>query len=263
MNFFDAGRLARFNRRQAALFHLGTSALVAATIVAVMLLLWYPSPWFGASGGDKLLMLLIGVDVVLGPLLTFVVFDPTKKSLVYDLAVIVMLQVAALIYGVNVMAAVRPAYIVYLDGAFEVVAAKEVKTSDMADAKLPEFQSMPMTGPRLAAARVSADPGVQLKMAMESDGDSDFGGPDYAVYPRFYIPYATASREAAGRGTSLASLAGKSPEKAEAVAGLVRSSGKPVEALVYLPLRTRTGELTIVLTKAEGDVVGVLPLYPR
>jgi hypothetical protein len=181
--------LARFTRVQAALIHLGVSALVAATIVAVMLLVWYPSPYFAAAGGATLLMLLIGVDVVLGPLLTFIVYDPAKKSLVYDLAVIAMLQIAALVYGVNVMASARPAYVVYVRGVFDLVPANDVVTEGMAQAQLPEFQSMPLTGPRLAAARVPVDPDMQFKIATEALA----GGPDLTAYPRYYIPYATAA----------------------------------------------------------------------
>jgi hypothetical protein len=153
MSLFALRNLARFTRWQAALIHLGISAIVAAAIVAVMLLVWYPSPWFRAAGGGTLLLLLIGVDVILGPVLTFIVFDPAKKSLVYDLAVIVMLQIAALVYGVHVMATARPAFVVYFRGAFDVVTANDVVTEGMDEAKLPEFQTMPLTGPRLAAAR--------------------------------------------------------------------------------------------------------------
>ena len=259
MNPFAPESLARFTRQQAALIHLGVSAVVAVAIVATMLLVWYPSPWFAAAGGGTLLLLLVGVDVVIGPLLTFIVFDPAKKSLVYDLAVIVMLQVAALIYGVHVMASARPAFVVYLRGTFDVVSANDVVTEGMGEANLPEFRSLPLTGPKLAAARIPLDPGLQLKIGMESAA----GGPDFTAYPRFYIPYSTASREAAVRGQPLAGLAQKSPEHAEAVAGLVRSSGKSPDALVYLPLRTRTDERTIVLGKAEGEIVGVLPVSPR
>lgn len=259
MKLFAPENLARFTRVQAALIHLGLSALIAATIVAVMLLVWYPSPYFAAAGGGTLLMLLIGVDVALGPLLTFIVFDPAKKSLVYDLAVIAMLQVAALIYGVHVMASARPAFVVYLRGGFDVVSANDVLTEGMAQAPLPEFQSVPLTGPRLAAIRPPVDPGVQLKISMEAAA----GGPDLTAYPRYYIPYATASREAAGRGKPLAALAQASPGNAAAVAKLATSSGKSVEAMVYLPLHTRTTQMSIILDKANGDVVGVLPLEPR
>ena len=259
MKLFAPESLARFTRVQAALIHLGISALFAATIVAVMLLLWYPSPYFAAAGGRTLLMLLIGVDVILGPLLTFVVFDPAKKSLVYDLAVIAMLQFAALIYGVNVMAAARPAFIVYLHGGFDVVSANDVMIEGMAQAPLPEFQSVPLTGPRLAAARIPVDPGLQLKISMEVMA----GGPDITAYPRYYIPYATASREAAASGKPLAALAQASPENAAAVAKFAASSGKTVEGMVFLPLHARGVPMSIILDKSTGDVVGVLPLEPR
>ena len=246
--------LARFTRQQAAITHLGISAVVAAAIVAVMMLVWYPNPWFAAAGGGTLLLLLVGVDVILGPLLTFIVFNPAKKSLVYDLAVIVMLQVAALIYGVHVMAAARPAFIVYLRGGFDVVTANDVVSEGMAEAPLAEFRTLSWTGPRLAAARIPADPGLQLKIGMEAMA----GGPDFTAYPRYYIPYGTAAREAAGRGQPLANFARTSTANADAVAKLVRSSGKSVDDLVFLPIRTRTEPMTIVLGEAEGDVVGVL-----
>jgi hypothetical protein len=233
--------------------------LVAAAIIAVMLLVWYPSPWFAAAGGGTLLLLLVGVDVVLGPLLTFIVYDPAKKSLIYDLAVIVMLQIAALIYGVHVMASARPAFVVYLRGAFDVVTANDVVTEGMAGASLPEFQSLPLTGPKLAAARVPVDPGLQLQIGLESAS----GGPDFTAYPRFYIPYSTAARDAAARGEPLAALAQKGPAFADAVARLVASTGKPAEELVFLPLRTRSGEMAIVLGKSEGEVIDVLPVNPR
>src|SRR5262249_31768987 len=91
---------ARFTRWQAAPIHLLISAAIATAVVSSMLLLWYPRPFFAAAGGATLLVLLIGVDVVLGPLLTLVVYDPRKKTLALDLAIIAALQLAALAYGV-------------------------------------------------------------------------------------------------------------------------------------------------------------------
>ena len=259
MNLFASENLARFTRRQAALTHLGLSGLIAATVVAVMLLLWYPDPWFAAAGGWTLLMLIVGVDVVLGPLLTFVVFDPAKKSLVYDLAVIVMLQVAALIYGVHIMASARPAFVVYFRGQFDAITANDVITDGMAEAKLAQFRTVPLTGPRFAAARVPVDPGQQFQILAESAG----GGPDVSSYPRYYIPYATASRDAAAQGKPLADLAKKSPLHTEAVAKFLKAAGKDADGLVYLPLRMRMGEMTIVLNKADGSFVGIVPILSR
>jgi hypothetical protein len=52
------------------------------------------------------------------------------------------------------MASARPAFVVYLRGGFDVVSANDVVTEGMAQAQLPEFQSVPLTGRPLAAARV-------------------------------------------------------------------------------------------------------------
>ena len=260
MNLFAPEKLARFNRRQAALIHLGISAAVALAIVATMLLVWYPSPWFAAAGGGTLLLLLVGVDVIIGPLLTFVVFDPAKKSLVYDLAVIVMLQIAALVYGVHVMACRA--------SGFRGLPARDIRCG------VCERRGDRGHG-RGQASGISI---VAADRAEDGRGPHS-GGPGRAVEDRHGI----GRRRSRFHGVSRAStfrtprppgrrphadnrwleLAQRSPEHAEAVAGLVRSSGRSADALVYLPLRTRLGERTIVLGKAEGEVIGVLPVSPH
>jgi hypothetical protein len=144
-------------------------------------------------------------------------------------------------------------------GAFDVVAANDVVAEGLAEAKRPEFRSLSLTGPRLASARIPIDPGMEMRITMESMN----GGSDFSAYPRFYIPYATDSPDAAARGKPLTELAKSSAENAEDVAKLVNASGKPVESLVYLPLHTRSGVMAIVLGKPEGDVVGVLRAFVR
>ena len=60
--------LLSLNRWKASAIHLTGSALIAATVIALMLALWYPGAYFNAMGGKKLLMIVVGVDVVIGPL---------------------------------------------------------------------------------------------------------------------------------------------------------------------------------------------------
>ena len=70
-----------------------------------------PEPLFTATGGNDLVMILVAVDVVLGPLITLIVFNPAKP-LQADRAststVIAVLQLAALAYGIGVIAMARP-----------------------------------------------------------------------------------------------------------------------------------------------------------
>ena len=128
-------------------------------VLAALLLVWYPQPYFRLAGGAGLMMILIGVDVVIGPLLTLVVFNPAKKSLRLDLAVIVALQVAALIYGITVIAQARPVFVVFAGERFTVVPANAIDPESLASAK-PPFATLPINGPRTVGARLPDDPGA-------------------------------------------------------------------------------------------------------
>ena len=97
-----------FSRWQAAGTHLLVSIAIAVAVVALMLALWYPGPLFEAAGGTGLLYILVGVDVVLGPLLTLIVFKSGKRGMKFDLAAIGLVQAAALLYGMHVVFLARP-----------------------------------------------------------------------------------------------------------------------------------------------------------
>src|SRR5215471_7202946 len=123
--------LALLNRWKASIIHLGISAAIGAAVVTLMLFGWYPRPYFTAMGGDTLILLLIGVDVVIGPLITLIIFDPKKKGLKFDLSVIAALQLAALAYGCSVMFTARPVYNVFVVDRFETVAANQVDEASL------------------------------------------------------------------------------------------------------------------------------------
>src|SRR5438128_797488 len=145
--------LASLNRWKAAAIHLGLSVLIAATVVTVMLLVWYPPPYFDTMGGTGLLKILVGVDVTLGPLLTLIIFDPRKKGLRFDLSVIAALQLGALIYGVWIMFEARPVYAAFAVDRFDVVSANQLEQEDL-DAAAPQYRELPLAGPRLVGIRL-------------------------------------------------------------------------------------------------------------
>ena len=176
--------LANLSRWQAAAIHFGISVAVAAAVLASLLLVWYPQPYFRLAGGAGLMLILIGVDVVMGPLLTLIVFDPRKKSLKFDLAVIGLLQLAAFAYGISVIAQARPAYVVFSGDHFTVVAANQINPESLAAAK-PPYDDLPVDGPRIVGAKLPADPAERQKVMLLA-----VGGVDLPVLPRYYVPFA-------------------------------------------------------------------------
>lgn len=146
------------SRYRAAAIHLAISAVIATATLAIMLLLWYPFPLFSAMGGTELIVLIVGVDVAIGPLITLIIFDTRKKELIFDLTVVAALQVGALGYGAYAMHSGRPVFTVFTDPQLAVVAAAEIDPEELAKASKEEFRHLSLTGPRLVAAEPPTDP---------------------------------------------------------------------------------------------------------
>ena len=138
------------DRLTAAGIHLALSLAIAALAAILVFLVWYPGPFRELAGGRGLFVLLISVDVVLGPLLTLAVFDRKKsrRHLRLDLAMIGVLQLAALVYGMHTVFIVRPVAMVFEVDRMRLVVADDVAIDELPRA-LPAYRSLPLTGPML------------------------------------------------------------------------------------------------------------------
>jgi hypothetical protein len=116
----------------ASAIHAAASAIPVICFAVVLSQLWYPGTLFWADGGAKILVLVTAIDVVLGPLLTFVVYDRHKRSLRNDLIVVIAIQLGALVYGVGTAYTHRPYAIVYSEGQFFAVSAAQIAEGDRA-----------------------------------------------------------------------------------------------------------------------------------
>ncbi|MDH5244878.1 MAG: pilus assembly protein [Betaproteobacteria bacterium] len=249
--------LTALNRWQASALHLALSAAVALLVVTLMLVVWYPRQYFTAMGGDTLILILIGVDVVVGPLITLIIFDPKKKGLRFDLTVIAAMQLAALAYGGSVMFEARPVYNVFVVDRFEVIAANAVDAESRAKAGA-EFRSLPLTGPRIIAARQPDDAKRQADIVLSAMN----GGPDLANLPELYVPYEQFRQDAAKSARPLADLAKRQPQDADAIRAFVAASGRAEDALGFLPMKARNKDMAVIVDRASGEVAGILPIHP-
>lgn len=86
-------------RWQAFAVHMTISLVIFFVVSATILLHWYPD-YFRHFGGLMGVGLIAGIDLVLGPLLTLLVFNRAKKHLKWDLTAVGLLQFIALSYGI-------------------------------------------------------------------------------------------------------------------------------------------------------------------
>jgi len=113
-------------KARAFLLHLGLSAAAFAAALLIFVWLWYPLPYFVADGGWQGLRLLGAVDLVLGPLLTLVVYRQSKsrRQLRFDYACIGALQLGALLLGLWAVHGQRTELVVFADGRFYTIDAQ-------------------------------------------------------------------------------------------------------------------------------------------
>lgn len=128
-------------RLRASGIHFLLSLLVFLGLLFFILYRWYPIPFFSTDGGWQGVRIMIGVDLVLGPLLTFLVFNPNKslRMILVDLGVISLIQVSAIIWGVYAVHSQRPVAVVFWDNQFYSVKAEDFAAQQIDPGELDQY----------------------------------------------------------------------------------------------------------------------------
>ncbi len=105
-------------RLKASGIHFSASLLIFLALLGLIYYVWYPQALFWSDGGIQGVKILIGVDLVLGPLLTLLIYNPTKtrKHIIMDLSVIILIQLSAMAWGVHNIYSQRPVTLVADEG---------------------------------------------------------------------------------------------------------------------------------------------------
>lgn len=242
------------SRLRAAGIHLALSVAVALLAAALVFLLWYPMPFREVSGGRELFFLVVAVDVIVGPLITFAVFNRRKpwSELRRDLAVVAALQLAALGYGLHTVFVARPVAVVLEVDRLKVVTAADLQGQDPAEMP-PQWRAPPWWGVQVMAARPAskAETGEAVELAMQ--------GLDVGLRPRFWGPPSDAPQAIDRAGKPLAALRAKHLAHAADFDRAVAESGLAPERLKYLPLVARLSNWSALIESGSGRIVGYVP----
>ncbi|TAG49498.1 MAG: hypothetical protein EAZ30_03630 [Betaproteobacteria bacterium] len=241
------------SRLRAAAIHLLICAGVALVLLALFWLVWYPPPLFQAVGGVEIFLMLLGIDVILGPLLTLIVFKSGKKTLKFDLAVIGAVQVAALCYGVFTLLSGRPVYVAALGHRFDVIQANEIEEKELEAAK----QSLPWFGPRWVGTKSANDAKEKERIMF-----SAMGGADYGHFPQHHQPLENMRDEILKNAEYLYQLKKHNAGNEAAIDGWLAERGLKPDQVRFQGLKGRSRDFTVVLDGTTAKVLGVAPFKP-
>jgi hypothetical protein len=245
------------SRIRAALLHLCFSVLLATVVALCVFGLWFPPPYSEFAGGRELFLLLVSVDVVCGPLLTFVVFNKAKprNELVRDLGAIAIIQVLALGYGVSVLAQARPVFMAFEVDRFHVVTPADVDPSKLKSA-LPEFQVFGLVGPTIIGLRVPKSEDADYVESL----DLSLAGVAIAFRPSHWRRYDEQREEVVRKAKSVALLKRANADSATAISESVARTGLAESALGYVPIESRRSTGWVALVElSTATVVGYAP----
>lgn len=239
-------------RLKAFLLHLAVSAFIALLALLLVFKLWYPTPLHEALGVTQIFLLLLLIDVILGPLLTLLVYKTGKKTLVMDLAIIAALQLAALGYGLWTVAEGRPAWIVYNADRFDVVTVVDIDTRQLDEAQA-QYRNVSWTGPRWVGAMRPDDIEQRNSILFEAT----LGGSDMAQRPNLYRPLAEMTQAIQQRAQPLDKLTAFND--ATAVRDALQNWP---DAAAWVPLMARTKPMVVLLGENKSDVIAIVDLNP-
>lgn len=242
----------------AAFKHLLASVLVALAVALLVFGLWYPAPFDEFAGGQALFRLLVAVDVVCGPLLTLVMYNPRKPraELVRDISLVIVIQLAALGYGLHSMLQARPVWLAFEGDRFRIVSVSDLLPGSLDKAPLP-LRTLSLTGPLPLGVRLvtGADANFQDSVRQSLEGYHP------AFRPERWMDY-DQQRDQVGRAAKpLSELQARYPHHIGLFDEVRRKVGLAQAELGYLPMMTeQRADWVVLVNRKNGEPVDYLPL---
>lgn len=243
-------------RLKASALHLILSLLVVCASTALLVASWYPGALLFAAGGTQLLILIVSVDLILGPLLTFVVFDRRKKSLAFDLSFIVVLQLCALAYGMYASYQGRPVFQVFAVDRFELMSAAEVDAAQLEKAPA-HLSKLSSSGPVLVAALLPTEESARKELVLAASS-----GLDLKHFMRFYVDYETQRVNVLAASKPVAELRQFNTTVAVERALASVAENQAAIGLRFVPLLGKREDLAVIIDPVAATPIAVVRLRP-
>src|SRR5271155_258487 len=245
-------------RLKAFALHLLASSVTLTLILGSLYLGWYRWPGWVLTDVTRVVIVMVGVDVVLGPTLTFIVARSSKprRVLSRDIGVIVAVQLCALVYGTASLWNGRPMYYTYSEGILQLVQAYDIDDDEAAlgrqqnPALAPHWYSLP----RWIWAPLPPDMATRTKIVTSAIA----GGDDVTSMPRYFKPWSEGLTDLRAKLKKVDDVAYFAPSEKKTLKERMRAAGLATDELNAMPLTGRGYPLLAVIDPATATIKAVL-----
>ncbi|CAA0199647.1 TfpX/TfpZ family type IV pilin accessory protein [Acinetobacter baumannii] len=232
--------------------HLVFSFGIASFIITWIFLVWYPQPLAKAVGVTHIFLMMVAIDVILGPILGLLVYKEGKKTLKFDLTIIILIQLSALVYGLYSIAQGRPVWLVYNVDRFELVRKNEIIDTNIQKAQA-QFRTPSWFNPQFAAVEIPKNKEERSKSMFEEI----FSGISSAQQPELYVDLVQVKPLMRNKVQNLNEL-----EKFNSKQQVENILRKYPEANAWVPLKANAVDMVVLMDKNSAQVVKIVDLRP-
>jgi hypothetical protein len=237
--------------------HLLSSATVLTLVLGSLYLGWYRWPGWYLTDVTRVIVVMVCVDVVLGPTLTFIIANQKKlrRELTRDIGIIVAIQLCALTYGSVQLWNGRPLYYAFSENVLQLVQAYDI---DPSEAKLgreqnPELAPHWYSLPRWIWAPLPQNPDERKKIF----GAAISGGDDVISMPRYFKRWEEGLPSLRSQLKKVDNVAYFAKSQKKKLKDKIRAAGMADDQPDTMPLTGRGHPLLAVIDPASLKIAAV------
>jgi hypothetical protein len=238
--------------------HLLASATILTLTLGTLYLGWYRWPGWYLADVLRVVAVMAGVDVVLGPTLTLIIASPKKlrRELTRDIAMIAAVQLIALIYGATSLWHGRPLYYAFSETELQMVQAYDLDPQEVNLARRQKAQYLPhwYSLPRWIWAPLPEDPGESGKIVESAVS----GGFDVISMPRYFKRWEDGLPALRMQLKNVDDIAYFSRAEKNRLKERMRASGLPTDQKNAMPFTGRGHPLLAVIDPSSLKITAIL-----
>lgn len=232
--------------------HLGISGIIFIILAYLITYHWYPYPYFTADGGWQGIRLVGLIDLVLGPFITLIVFNPKKsvREITFDLSLIALVQACALVWGIYTTYNERPVAVVHWDGQFYTITSKPLALQGVSVESLSQYSD---ETPALIHAYHPREfeALMQMKRLVE---EKELAQIEQA---QLYRPFRKNLDVIFKQQINIETVLSKNESMRKELDEFLKKHGGFTDSYVYMPLNARYHNAILIFSK-QGHLLGAL-----